>query len=88
MECDDGYPALREKVLDALKEFLLLIQNILKQGILSGEFRVEMNTEAVSSIIVSALEGGVMSSRLTRDNKHVEFVMQQLRVLISTYAKD
>jgi TetR/AcrR family transcriptional repressor of nem operon len=87
VECDEGYPELREKALKALNDFLLLIQNILNQGVDSGEFRSDMNTKAVSSYIVSSLEGGVMASRLSRDNEHVGFVIEQLKIMLLTYAK-
>lgn len=85
VEADDGYLPLREKTMAAHGRFVSLIQNILDNGIGHGELRSDMDTAALASFIVSSLEGGVMASRLTRDNKHVEFVIQQIRFVLSTY---
>ncbi len=85
VEADDGYLPLREKAVAAHGQFVALIQSILVKGVDNGEFQPDMGTEAVASFIVSSLEGGVMASRLTRDNKHVQFVTQQVKLVLSTY---
>lgn len=85
VEVDDGgYPPLREKTLAAHGRFVTLIQNILDNGVGQGELRSDMDTEAMASFVVSSLEGGVMASRLTRDNKHVGFVIQQIKFVLTT----
>jgi TetR/AcrR family transcriptional repressor of nem operon len=85
VEADDGYLPLREQAIAAHGQFMTLIQTILDNGVGHGELRSDMNTEATASFIVSSLEGGVMASRLTRDNKHVGFVIQQIKFVLSTY---
>jgi TetR/AcrR family transcriptional repressor of nem operon len=85
VECDDAFPILRDKALAAYEEMLCLIQDILKHGLTVGEFRPDMDIVSTSSFIVSSLEGSVMASRLSRNSKHVGFVMQQLRLLLTTY---
>ncbi|MNN91542.1 hypothetical protein D3C81_2096700 [compost metagenome] len=54
---------------------------------MTGELSSDLNKEAVASFVVSSLEGGVMASRLTRDNKHVQFVIQQIKLTLTTYQK-
>ncbi|MNV84447.1 hypothetical protein D3C71_1783210 [compost metagenome] len=54
---------------------------------MKGELSSDLNTESVASFVVSSLEGGVMASRLTRNNKHVEFVIQQVKLVLTTYQK-
>jgi TetR/AcrR family transcriptional repressor of nem operon len=88
VECDDTFPMLRDKALVAYEEMLSLIKGILKHGISVGELRSDVDIDSISSFIVSSLEGSVMASRLSRDSKHVRFVMQQLRILLNTYIKD
>jgi len=85
VEADDGYPLLREKAVAAHQWFTTFIQNILDEGVSTGELSSSLHTEAVASFVVSSLEGGVMASRLTRNNKHVEFVIQQIKHVLSTY---
>ncbi|MDQ0871430.1 TetR/AcrR family transcriptional repressor of nem operon [Paenibacillus sp. V4I3] len=85
VESDDTFPILRDKALAAYEEMLSLVQGILKHGISVGEFRSDVDVESLSSFIISSLEGSVMASKLSRDSKHVGFVMQQLRNLLNTY---
>jgi len=85
VEADDGYPLLREKAVAAHQWFTAFIQKILDEGIATRELSSSLHTEAVASFVVSSLEGGVMASRLTRNNKHVEFVIQQIKHVLSTY---
>lgn len=87
VEADDGYLPLREKAVLAHGQFVAFIQRILDKGILAGELSSDLHTEAVASFVVSSLEGGVMASRLTRDNKHVQFVIQQIRLTLTAYQK-
>jgi TetR/AcrR family transcriptional regulator, transcriptional repressor for nem operon len=88
VECDDTFPMLRDKALAAYDEMISLIKGILKHGISVGELRSDVDIDSISSFIVSSLEGSVMASRLSRDSKHVRFVMQQLRILLNTYIKN
>lgn len=87
VEADDGYLPLREKAVAAHGQFTAFIQSILDEGVTTGELSSGLNTEAVASFVVSSLEGGVMASRLTRNNKHVGFVIQQVKLVLSTYQK-
>ncbi len=86
VECDDGDPVLREKALGSLQDFLVLIERVLQHGIAEGEFRSDMNTESVATMVVASLEGGVMASRLARDNKHIGYVLEQIRQLLAAYS--
>ncbi|ASJ55942.1 TetR family transcriptional regulator [Brevibacillus formosus] len=85
VEADDGYLPLREKAVAAHGQFTAFIQNILDEGVITGELSSGLNTEALASFVVSSLEGGVMASRLTRNNKHIGFVIQQIKLVLSTY---
>lgn len=87
VEADDGYLPLREKAVAAHGKFTAFIQSILNEGVTNGELSSALDTEAFASFVVSSLEGGVMASRLTRDNKHVGFVIQQIKLVLSTYQK-
>ncbi|USB32695.1 TetR/AcrR family transcriptional regulator [Paenibacillus sp. YPG26] len=87
VEADDGYPLLREKAVAAHGQFVAFIQSLLDEGVVNGELSRDLNTEALASFVVSSLEGGVMASRLTRDNKHVQFVIQQITLALTAYQK-
>lgn len=86
VESDDTFPELRDKALTAYEGMLGLVRRILEEGIKAGEYRTELDAESMASFIVSSLEGSVMASGLTRDAKHVGFMMTQLRQLLNSYA--
>ncbi|MFC0211569.1 TetR family transcriptional regulator C-terminal domain-containing protein [Paenibacillus chartarius] len=85
VEADDGYLPLREKAAAAHSQFTAFIQGILDKGVSSGELLPTLHTEALASFVVSSLEGSVMASRLTGDNKHAGFVIHQIKTILSTY---
>lgn len=86
VESDHSFPLLRDNALAACENILLFIQSILRQGVTDGEFRSEMDIESISSFIFSSIEGGIMTSRLTKDNKHVGYAMKNIQLLLATYA--
>ncbi len=85
VEADDGYLPLREKAADAHGRFTAYMQSLLRKGVESGELSAGLNPEALASFIVSSLEGGVMASRLNRDNKHIGYVLQQIQLILSSH---
>ncbi|MBW5448910.1 TetR family transcriptional regulator [Cohnella sp. CFH 77786] len=87
VEADDGYAALREPALAAFDRFVALVRSILDKGVQDGELRSDMETEPIASFVVTSLEGGVMASRLTRDNKHVQFAIRQIGLMLSAYKR-
>ncbi|TDF92151.1 TetR/AcrR family transcriptional regulator [Paenibacillus piri] len=78
VESDHSFPVLRDYALAAHGQMLALIQGVLQQGVAAREFRSDMDTEATASFIFSSIEGGIMTSRLTRDNKHVRYTTRQI----------
>lgn len=85
VESDHSFPVLRDQAIEAYEQMLSYIQCILKQGAASGEFRSDMDTESAASFIFSSIEGAIMASRLTRDNKHVGYAMNNIEQLLLTF---
>ncbi|GAB6928211.1 TetR/AcrR family transcriptional regulator [Paenibacillus sp. JCM 10914] len=85
VESDHSFPVIRDHAVHAFEQMLAFIQGILMEGIMKKEFREDMNTESVGSFIFTAIEGGIMASRLMRDNKHVEYATRQIEALLLTY---
>ncbi|TBL72647.1 TetR/AcrR family transcriptional regulator [Paenibacillus thalictri] len=85
VESDHSFPVLRDHALAAYEQMLAFIQGILQQGIAAREFQPDMDTESVASFIFSSIEGGIMTSRLTRDNKHVAYAKQHIERLLLSY---
>jgi TetR/AcrR family transcriptional repressor of nem operon len=85
VESDHSFPVLRDKAVAAYENMLAFIQGILKQGITDGEFRSDMDTESIASFIFSSIEGSIMASRLTKDNKHVRYAKKHIEQLLTTF---
>lgn len=85
VESDHSFPVLREHALGAYNQMLGFIQSLLAQGVRDGEFQADMRLESVASFIFSSIEGGIMASRLSRDNSHVAYAMDNIKRLLMTY---
>ncbi|MCM3145956.1 TetR/AcrR family transcriptional regulator [Brevibacillus sp. MER 51] len=85
VESDHSFPVLRDYAVTAYQEVVSFMQGLLEEGIAQGEFRSDMDAEAIASFIFSSIEGAIMASRLTRDNKHVHFAIKHIEQLLQTY---
>ncbi|GFZ82929.1 hypothetical protein GCM10008018_31110 [Paenibacillus marchantiophytorum] len=81
VESDHSFPMLRDHALEAYTQMLGFIQSMLLQGVNSGEFRAEIDTESTASFIFSSIEGGIMASR----NRHVAFAIENIKRLLMAY---
>jgi TetR/AcrR family transcriptional repressor of nem operon len=78
IESDDAHPELREKAKDAMAEFLNFVESIVRRGIEQGEFKTDLDLDALSSLVTSCIEGGVMLSKLFGNNRYIR---QNIRLL-------
>jgi TetR/AcrR family transcriptional repressor of nem operon len=68
IDSDDGNPELRGKARRALSSWLSRLRWIIEEGQRSGEIRRDVNSGELPTLIVSALEGSLMVSRLLRND--------------------
>jgi len=64
IDADDGIPALRKLVQKAVQEWKAKICRIVKAGIERGEIRGDVDPRGIANIMIAALEGALMISRL------------------------
>ncbi|GIP22032.1 TetR/AcrR family transcriptional regulator [Paenibacillus sp. J22TS3] len=72
VECDDAHPLLRLKAQESSSATLKSIREIVQDGINSGEFRSDLDPDAVASFTLSLLEGSIMLSKLEGTNNHMQ----------------
>jgi len=78
VDADDGNRMLRARVTKALRWWLAQLQSILKQAAKRGEIRPGIDPKTVATVIVAALEGALMMSRLDRNGDALRRVQQHL----------
>jgi len=64
IDADDGNPALRKLVQEAVQQWKAKIGRIVRAGIERGEIRADVEPRSIANIMIAALEGALMISRL------------------------
>ncbi|MEC0239826.1 TetR/AcrR family transcriptional regulator [Paenibacillus dokdonensis] len=71
VESDDTHLELCGQARQGLHNFLDMMKSIIRDGIQAGEFREDLDVDALASFAFSLLEGGILLSKLDGDNKHM-----------------
>ncbi|MBD3919143.1 TetR/AcrR family transcriptional regulator [Paenibacillus sp. PR3] len=72
VESDDSHPLLRERAQLSLSNTLATMKAIILEGIEQGEFKRDLDADAMATFALSLLEGGIMLSKLEGSNRHME----------------
>lgn len=78
VDSDNGNPILRERVRNALKVWQKMLRSILVEGMEGGTVRRDVDPEKVSRLIISGLEGGMLVSRIEKNDEALRTVMDYL----------
>ena len=84
IEADDGNPILRERVNKALRAWIAQLQTVVADGQSRGEVRRDVDPKQVAAVIIAALEGGLMMSRLERSHDTLRTVQDHLNHYLDT----
>jgi TetR/AcrR family transcriptional repressor of nem operon len=71
IEADDAQPALRDRARHAMDELRSSVIRIITKGSERGEVRSGVDADAWASVMIAALEGAIMLSRLYQDPEHM-----------------
>jgi TetR/AcrR family transcriptional repressor of nem operon len=82
IDSDDGDEELRIHARDALREWLCMVEQTLKDGIAQGEIVKNISIPAIASVLVATLEGSVMMARLEGTRSAREYARQHLHALL------
>jgi TetR/AcrR family transcriptional regulator, transcriptional repressor for nem operon len=78
IESDDAYPLLRDRCSLAMDSWRKFIIRIVQKGIKKQEIKANIEPEMVASFLISAIEGGIMMSKLYQDRIHLQRVIFSL----------
>jgi TetR/AcrR family transcriptional regulator, transcriptional repressor for nem operon len=88
IESDDAHPQLRDRTLAAMNSWRNLIISIVGKGIKKQEIKSDVDPELVASLMISAIEGGIMMSKLEGDAIHLQRVISSLNEYIASLASN
>lgn len=78
IDSDNGNPVLRDKVRKALRGWQALLQEIVNDGIKDGSIRADVDVNQVSNLIIGGLEGGMLISRIERNDQGLRVALEHL----------
>lgn len=83
VEADDTNPEMRERVANALAKSTSLIADLVKKGIIAGEFPKCINPSEFSVRAFAMIEGALWMCRIQRSHKPINLVIEALKKEIS-----
>ena len=87
IDSDNTQPALRRKVVKAVEYWRGRIIKTLERGKKKNEIKKEVNAEDFATLFIGTLEGGILMSRILKDNHHFDVMADQLVLLIDGLKK-
>ncbi|MEG9436544.1 TetR/AcrR family transcriptional regulator [Edaphobacter sp. HDX4] len=78
VDSDNGNPILRERVRNALRGWQKMLRSIIVEGIAAGTIRQDADAEKVSRLIISGLEGGMLVSRIEKNDEALKDALEHL----------
>ncbi|HFB99243.1 MAG TPA: TetR/AcrR family transcriptional regulator [Phaeodactylibacter sp.] len=87
IDADDTQPALRKKVVTAVEYWRERIIKTLERGKQKGEIKEDVNSEGFATLFIGTLEGGILMSRILKDNHHFDVMADQLILRIDELKK-
>lgn len=86
VESDDTHPALRHQTQLAMDAWRSLIERIVAKGKARSELHPAVDGQAVATVLIATLEGGIMLSKLYDDPAHLDRALNHLRVYVQQLA--
>lgn len=78
VDSDDGDPALRERVVAVVTGWEQLIERIVVDGMARGSVRSDIDPQAVATLIIATLEGGILLARAHRSPLYLQHAVDHL----------
>jgi len=82
IEADDAHPALRKEALKTLSVLRGSIVTILQNGVNHKQLKTGIDSDFYATIIIAALEGGIMMSKLEGNNNDIRKILVHLQTLV------
>jgi TetR/AcrR family transcriptional regulator, transcriptional repressor for nem operon len=84
IEVDDAHPALRKEAVKTLTVLKKSLITILQKGIAYKQLKPDTDVTFFSTLIIAALEGGIMMSKLEGNNNDIRKMIKHLNDQLET----
>lgn len=81
-ESDDTFPNLQHQVKKSFEEWAGKLSAVIIQGQKNGELNKKANAEEYASIFIMLLEGGILLSKTTGDEKFLNIALNKITQMI------
>lgn len=81
-EADDTNEEIRKKVIQVIEGGEARIVSIIQQGIEEGIFNPKWNYKEFATLMFTMIEGGVVLSRITGDNRKMRIIIRNIKKMI------
>jgi AcrR family transcriptional regulator len=85
VESDDTNPVIRQKIKSAIQKTVKLLSSIIQDGIDQKEFSSSIDADAFALKLFAAIEGGIMISRVTGNNKYMHSIITSLSKELNSF---
>lgn len=83
-EADDTFPDLKNQVKKSFDEWMAKISEVITQGQENGELNEKPDAEEYASLFVMNIEGGILLSKTTGDEKFLHLALDHILKIIDT----
>lgn len=83
-EADDTFPDLKDQVNKSFEEWIAKISEVITQGQKTGELDKKPDAEEYASLFVMMIEGGILLSKTTGDEKFLNITLDRILKIIGT----
>lgn len=77
-ESDDTFPELKNQVKRSFEVWIKTISDIITTGQKNSEFRKDINPDDYASLFIILLEGGILLSKTTGNEKHLNLALDKI----------
>ncbi|HHQ8915000.1 TPA: TetR/AcrR family transcriptional regulator [Bacillus cereus] len=86
IESTDVFPELQSAAKKGYNDTVILLESLIKEGVQNQEFRADIDTLSIASFLASSMEGAIMASRVSNDNIHHHYFIEQVKHHLTSYS--
>ncbi|KMQ69970.1 TetR family transcriptional regulator [Chryseobacterium sp. FH2] len=87
-EADDTFPTLKKQVTKSFESWIKNITEVITQGQENGEIHQDINAEELGSLFIMIVEGGILLSKTTGDEKYLNLALDRILLIIDKELKN